>query len=176
MDRNQAYNHSKSYVHKRIVDNIEARESANEVILYFEVDGGMGIKNPLSPLEKPNSYVCMKPTFRHKQPGQFIQTNQIKASSYPNWDFKSQHFTMPLDSFNREWLQNDGFLEFEVFHKAVGASNNLNVQESSHLIGAAFVSLKPLAEGNGRTRITGNYEVVAKQNIYNQSIQSLASL
>jgi hypothetical protein len=170
MDQNQGYNDSKSYVHRRIVDNIEARESAKEVILYFEVDGGMGIKNPLSAHEKPNSYVCMKPTFRHKQPGQFIQTNQIKASSYPNWDFKSQHFTMPLDTFNREWLENGGFLEFEVFHKAVGASNNLHVQESSHLIGAAFVSLKPFVEGNGKTRITGNYEVVAKQNIYNQSI------
>jgi len=176
MDQNQGYNDSKSYVHRRIVDNIEARESAKEVVLHFEVDGGMGIKNPLSAHEKPNSYVCMKPTFRHKQPGQFIQTSQIKASSYPNWDFKSQQFTMPLDTFNREWLENDGFLEFEVFHKAVGASDNLHVQESSHLIGAAFVSLKPFVEGNGKTRITGNYEVVSKQNIYNQSIQSLASL
>jgi len=40
------------------------------------------------------------------------------------------------------------------------------------LIGVAFVSLKPLIEGNGKNRLTGLYDVVTKENIYGQSIQS----
>jgi len=54
---------------------------------------------------------------------------------------------MPLNKDNIEFLESGGFLEFEVFHKAIGASNNLNVQESNHLIGVAFVPLKPLIDG-----------------------------
>lgn len=176
MDQNPGNNDSKSYVHKRIVDNMSAHEVAKEVVLYFEVDNGMRLKNPLESTARPNTFVCMKPSFKHKEEGQFIQTNQIKSNAYPNWNFKSQNFTMPLNQFNREWLENGGFLEFEVFHKAVGASNNLNVQESNHLIGAAFVPLKPFIEGRGKTRLTGLYDVVAKSNIYNQSIQSATSL
>jgi hypothetical protein len=67
-------------------------------------------------------------------------------------------------------------LEFEVFHREVGASDNLNVQESNHLIGVAFVSLKPLIDGSGKTRITGLFEVVNKNAIYRQSVQSATSL
>jgi len=68
---------------------------------------------------------------------------------------------MPINKVNQEFLKN-GALEFEVFHKAVGASDNMNVQESSHLIGVAFVPLNQLIEGNGKTRMTGLYDVVAK--------------
>jgi len=73
-------------------------------------------------------------------------------------------------------LENGGCLEFEVFHKAIGASNNLNVQESNHLVGVAFVPLKPLIDGRGKSRLTGLFDVVAKGNIYSRSIQSLSSL
>lgn len=73
-------------------------------------------------------------------------------------------------------MESGGHLEFEVFHKAIGASNNLDIQESNHLIGVAFVPLKPLIEGAGKSRLTGMYDVVAKGNIYGQSIQSLSSL
>lgn len=52
----------------------------------------------------------------------------------------------------------------------------MEVRESNHLVGVAFVPLKPLLEGNGRTRLTGLYDVVSKQVIYNQSVQSLHSL
>lgn len=52
----------------------------------------------------------------------------------------------------------------------------MEVRESNHLVGVAFVSLKPLIEGNGRTRLTGLFDVVSKQAIYNQSVQSLHSL
>ena len=83
---------------------------------------------------------------------------------------------MPINKFNSEWLEEGGSLEFEVFHKAVGASDNLNVQESSHLIGVAFVSLKPLIDGSGKTRITGLFEVTNKEAIYRQSVQSLTSI
>ena len=62
-----------------------------------------------------------------------------------------------------------------MFHRAVGASDNLNVQETSHLIGVAFVPLKALIEGNGRTRTTGLYDVVSKNSVY-QSIKSNTSL
>jgi hypothetical protein len=54
-----------------------------------------------------------------------------------------------------------------VFHKAIGASNNLDVQVTNHLIGVAFVPLKGLIEANGKTRITGLYDIVAKDHIYN---------
>ena len=141
-------------------------EAAQSVTITFEVDNGMRIKNPLNSHEKPNSFVTMKPAFTYKEAGQFIQTGEIKQNSYPNWNFKSQNFTMPVNNTNTDWLEEGGMLEFEVFHKAVGASNNLNVQESNHLIGVAFVSLKPFIEGNGKTRITGLYDVVPKSNIY----------
>jgi hypothetical protein len=83
---------------------------------------------------------------------------------------------MPIHQANREWLEAGGCLEFEVFHKAVGASNNLNVEETNHLIGVAFVPLKELIEGSGKTRLTGLYDIVSKDNIYNQSLQSVPSL
>lgn len=134
--------------------------------LFFEIDNGMRIKNPLNAHEKPNTYVTMKPSFKYKEEGQFVQTSQIKQNSYPNWNFKSQNFTMPINKFNTEWLEEGGNLEFEVFHKAVGASDNMNVKESNHLIGVAFVSIKPLIDGNGKTRITGLFEVVNKEAIY----------
>lgn len=83
---------------------------------------------------------------------------------------------MPIDRANREFLEADGHLEFEIFHRAVGASNNLNVEESSHLIGVAFVPLKGLIEGSGKTRLTGLYDIVPKGTVYSQSIaQSTAS-
>jgi uncharacterized protein YjcR len=47
--------------------------------------------------------------------------------------------------------------------------------ESNHLIGVAFISLKPLIEGNGKTKITGLFEVVNKDAIYRKSVQSLSS-
>ena len=62
-----------------------------------------------------------------------------------------------------------------MFHKAIGASTNMSVQETSHLIGVAFVPLKALIEGNGRTRTTGLYDVIAKDRVY-QSVQSLSSI
>jgi len=75
---------------------------------------------------------------------------------------------MPLNSFNKQFLENGGVLKFEVFHKAVGFANStMDVQESNHLIGVAFVPLKPLIDGNGKTRLTGLYDIVNKQMIYN---------
>ena len=74
---------------------------------------------------------------------------------------------MPLNQFNVDYLQSGKTLEFEVFHRALGAtSNNMDVQESSHLIGVAYVPLKGLIEGNGRTRITGMYDIIAKDAVY----------
>ena len=83
---------------------------------------------------------------------------------------------MPLTPENMEFLETGGCLEFEVFHKAFSASNNLDVKESNHLIGVAFVPMKPLIEGRGKTRLTGMYDIVPKDNIYGKSTQSLSSL
>ena len=83
---------------------------------------------------------------------------------------------MPINQTNQEWLEAGGYLEFEVFHRAIGASNNFDVEETSHLIGVAFVPLKGLIDGSGKTRLTGLYDIVPKDNIYNQSVQSLSSL
>ena len=38
------------------------------------------------------------------------------------------------------------------------------------------MSLKPLIEGKGKTRLTGLVDIVSKGNIYNQSITSMQSL
>lgn len=38
-------------------------EAAQEVSLFFEVDNGMRIRNPLNPIEPPNCFVVMKPDF-----------------------------------------------------------------------------------------------------------------
>jgi len=82
---------------------------------------------------------------------------------------------MPINTSNREFLESGGHLEFEVFHRAVGASNNLNVEESNHLIGVAFVPLKGLIDGPGKTRLTGLYSIVPKGTVYNQSVTSLTN-
>lgn len=44
------------------------------------------------------------------------------------------------------------------------------------MIGVAFVPLSGLIEGGGKTRLTGLYDIVSKDNIYNQSTQSAPSL
>ena len=74
---------------------------------------------------------------------------------------------MVVNEANQEWLEAGGNLEFEVFHKAIGSSNNLDVEETNHLVGVAFVPLKELIDGNGKTRLTGLYDIVPKDNIYN---------
>ena len=82
---------------------------------------------------------------------------------------------MPINLVNRDFISN-GALEFEVFHKDMGASNNLDVKESCHLIGVAFVPLRGFLEGSGKTRITGLYDVIAKNQLYRQSVQSMSSI
>ena len=75
---------------------------------------------------------------------------------------------MPLNRHNQQFLQDGGVIKFEVFHKASGFGHtDMAVRESNHLIGVAFVPLKPLIEGNGRTRLTGLYDVVSRNTIYN---------
>lgn len=74
---------------------------------------------------------------------------------------------MPLNEANKQFLEMGETLEFEVFHRATGASNNFNVTESNHLIGVAFVPLSGLIEGNGKTRLTGLYNVVPKGTVFN---------
>lgn len=73
---------------------------------------------------------------------------------------------MPLNEFNIDYLQKGKTLEFEVFHKATSGNANMGVTESSHLIGVAFVPLKPLVEGSGRTRITGMFDIFAKDAVF----------
>lgn len=151
-------------------------EEAQEVVLSFEVDNGMKLTNPINDQERPNCYVYMKPNFQNKEPGQFVQTNVIKACSYPMWSYRSYNYTMPLNRFNLDFLETGRTLEFEVYHKAMGAnSNNLNVEETSHLIGVAFVPLTGLIEGSGRTRLTGMFDVVNKNEVF-QSVQTSTSL
>ena len=77
---------------------------------------------------------------------------------------------MVLDESNRQFLERGSGLEFEVFHRAIGASNNFDVTESNHLIGVAFVPLSGLVQGNGKTRLTGLYNIVPKGTVFNQSM------
>lgn len=57
----------------------------------------MQIKNPISEFEMPSAFVYMKPTLQYREHAQFVQTNHIKSSAYPNWNFKSYNFTVPLN-------------------------------------------------------------------------------
>lgn len=108
---------------------------------------------------------------------QFVQTSEIRANSYPTWNYRSKNFTMPLNRQNRQFLEDGGIIKFEVFHKASGFGHtDMELRESNHLIGVAFVPLKPLIEGSGRTRLTGLHDVISRTTIYNQSVQSLKSL
>ena len=147
--------------------------------IYFEVDNGMRIRNPLSAHEPPNAFVSMRPCFQYKEmeAEQFVQTSEIRANSYPTWNYRSNNFTMPLNRENRQFLEDGGIIKFEVFHKASGFGHtDMERRESNHLIGVAFVPLKPLIEGSGRTRLTGLHDVISRTTIYNQSVQSLKSL
>jgi 5S rRNA maturation endonuclease (ribonuclease M5) len=69
MDQNRGNTNVTSLTHTRIIDQIKEHESAQEVSIYFEIDNGMRIKNPISDYETPNTFVCMKPTFHHKEQG-----------------------------------------------------------------------------------------------------------
>lgn len=108
---------------KQIIQNVKEVFAAShpEVQMYFEVDNGMRILNPLSKHECPNSFVTMRPAFEYHESkdGQFLQTQEIRASSYPMWNFKSHVYTVPLNEANRSFIEN-GQLEFEVFHKSAG--------------------------------------------------------
>lgn len=58
-------------------------------------------------------------------------------------------------------------LEFEIFHQSTGyGETELDLEESNHLIGVAFVPLAGLIQGRGKTRLTGLFDVVAKKAIY----------
>lgn len=173
MDQNSPNTDIETLRQSRIIEQVKEFGGSKEVTIHFEVDNGMRIKNPLSSCEAPNAFVYMKPSFRVKEDDQFVQTSDIKSNSYPTWNYKSQNFTMALDEANRQFLEGGSSLEFEVFHRATGASNNFNVTESNHLIGVAFVPLSGLIQGNGKTRLTGLYDVVPKGTVFNQSMSSL---
>jgi len=72
MDQTSAHNDIVSLAHNKILDSIKEHEEAREVKLFFEVDNGMRIKNPLSNTQPPNSFVYMKPSFDCKEQGIFI--------------------------------------------------------------------------------------------------------
>ena len=168
-----------SLVTKKIVENVKDLTAASnpEVQMFFEVDNGMRILNPLSQHECPNTFVTMRPAFEYNESknGQFLQTHEIRASGYPMWNFKSHVYTVPLSQANLDFIDN-GHLEFEVFHKSNGyGDTELQVKETNHLIGVAFVPLKKLREGAGKTRVTGLFDVIGKSAIYS-SMQSLKSL
>lgn len=167
MEQNKQGNNIMSLTNNRIIEMQREVQAAEEVTLSFEIDTGMRLQNPLSSSEAPNCYVYMKPNLATSDQGQFVQTNVIKSSGYPVWNYKSYNFTVPLTNQNVEYIKNTGALEFEVYHRAYGAdSSNFKVQESNHLIGVAFVPLRGLVDGNGRSRISGLYDVVNKGTVF----------
>lgn len=165
MEQNKQSTNITTLTNNRIIEHERQIEAAESTILSFEVESGMYLKNPIVGHQPPSAFVYMKPSFHYKEKEQFIQTNWIKNNSYPNWNYKSYNFTVPLTQANKDFIQTKT-LEFEVFHKAIGASDNLTVQETSHLIGVAFVPLSGLLDGNGRTRITGLFDVVPKDRVF----------
>lgn len=63
MDQNPDKNNVNVLSRNKAVEMQRQIEAAEEVILSFEVDNGMRIKNPLSQTEMPTCYVYMKPNF-----------------------------------------------------------------------------------------------------------------
>ena len=63
MEYNYAGNNAEQFVQTQIKENIEEIRDAEQVKIYFEIDNGMRIKNPLSATEPPNTFVTMKPAF-----------------------------------------------------------------------------------------------------------------
>ena len=72
MDQNRGNTNVTSLTNTRIIDQIAEHEEAKEVTIFFEIDNGMRIKNPISSYETPNSFVYMKPTFEYKEHGKFV--------------------------------------------------------------------------------------------------------
>ena len=97
MEQNKDNNNMMSLANNKILDMRREIEEAQEVVLSFEVDNGMKLSNPIVGNETPNCYVYMKPNFQNKEHGQFVQTNVIKACSYPMWSYRSYNYTMPLN-------------------------------------------------------------------------------
>jgi hypothetical protein len=171
MEQNCGQTNIGQLTNDRILEQAQQIEEAQEVTISFEIDNGMCLKNPLAGNEPPNAFVHMKPTFQYKENGAFVRTSHVKSSAYPNWNHKSYNFTMPVNACNQDFLNSGKTLEFEVFHRAVGAGD---AKETAHLVGVAFVPLQPLVDGNGRTRFTGLYDVVPKGAVF-QSVHSNAS-
>jgi hypothetical protein len=138
-------------VHNKILDQQSELQAAEEVQMYFEIDNGMRLKNPCTQNEAPSTYVYMKPQLTCGDKGmKFLQTPTVIRNSYPTWNYRSNNFVIPLNQKNMEFIRNGGALEFEVFHKAQATDKDaLDVTESNHMIGVAFVPLKPLIEGSG---------------------------
>ena len=44
-----------------------SEEKSQDISIFFEVDNGMRIKNPLSAHEPPTAFVSMKPCFQYKE-------------------------------------------------------------------------------------------------------------
>jgi len=63
MEQNKGTTNIVSLTNNRIIDKQREIEAAQEVVLSFEVDNGMRLKNPINNNETPNCYVYMKPTF-----------------------------------------------------------------------------------------------------------------
>lgn len=91
------------------------------------------------------------------------------------WNFRSHVFTVPLTEQNLQFI-NGGVLEFEIFHQSTGyGETELDLEESNHLVGVAFVPLAGLIQGRGKTRLTGLYDVVAKKAIYGSAASDAAT-
>lgn len=69
MEQNKTSNNMVTLSNNKIIYMQKEIEEAQEVVLSFEIDNGMGLKNPLSTTEMPNCYVCMKPNFLYKEQG-----------------------------------------------------------------------------------------------------------
>jgi len=75
-------------------------------VVFFEIDNGMGIKNPITPNESPSVFVQLKPGFQYleQREDQIIQTVVVKQNRYPTWNYKSKNFTLPINDFNKKFI------------------------------------------------------------------------
>lgn len=72
MEQNKGSTNIMTLTNNKIIEEIRQIEEAEEVVLSFEIDNGMYLKNPISGHETPSTFVYMKPSFQYKEENQFV--------------------------------------------------------------------------------------------------------
>ncbi len=103
----------------QIVDSVSANipglsSHDEEVVLRIDIESALRLRNPISDLESPNTFVSLNLPYHGSSPSKLV-TGVVAKSSYPAWHFINQSVRFNLTN---EALRQiiDLPLEFEVYH------------------------------------------------------------